>query len=142
MGGTGHMSVLVEAINVIVRKETLEHKYPGGLQAYEGDCPTKSFCADDCLTRVGFVHPTDVREFIDRLVSLGFVFHDGNKFVDVAVVDQRVGLTAPCDWLEVGRFTDGFAGCWLAGTEAQGRTPESLIATNLNLILPGAEADY
>ena len=37
------MSVLVEAINVIVRKETLEHKYPGGLQAYEKDCPNKSF---------------------------------------------------------------------------------------------------
>jgi len=132
MGGTAHMSVLVEAINVIVRKETLERKYPGGLEAHEGNCPNKSFCADDYLTRVGFMHPTDVAEFIDRLVSLGFVFHDGEKFADVAVVDQRVGLTAPCHWLEVGRFTDGFAGCWLAGTEdqstaiPQGRTRESL----------------
>src|SRR5262247_1626246 len=115
MGGTAHMSVLVEAINVIVRKETLERKYPGGLEAYEGNCPNKSFCADDYLTRVGFMHPTDVAEFIDRLVSLGFVFHDGEKFADVAVVDQRVGLTAPCHWLEVGRFTDGFAGCGSPG---------------------------
>src|SRR5262249_59375789 len=57
-------------------KETLERKYPGGLEAYEGNCPNKSFCADDYLTRVGFMHPTDVAEFIDRLVSLGFVFHE------------------------------------------------------------------
>jgi hypothetical protein len=134
------MSVLVEMINVIVRQETLDHKYPGGMEAYARDCPKKTFCADDYLTRVGFMSPADVQAFIDRLVALGFLFYDGEQFVDIAVVDQTVGLTAPCDWLEVGRFPEGFSGAWLAGTKDEwtafpvGRTPEHVIAANMTLM--------
>jgi hypothetical protein len=126
------MSVLVEAINVIVRIETLEQKYPGGAEAYQKNCPNKTFCADEYLTRVGFMSPVDVQKFVDALVALGFVFDDGEKFVDVAVVHQAYGLTARCDWLEVGTFPEGWSGCWLKGTDdvataiPQGRTPESL----------------
>ena len=140
------MSVLVEAINVIVRRETLERKYPGGEDAYQRDCPNKTFCADDYLTRVGFMSPQDTQQFIDRLTALGFVFHDGEQFIDIAVVDQTVGLTAPCDWLMAGHFPEGFSGCWLAGTDdhwtafPEGRTPESVIATNTRLAEP--ESDY
>lgn len=85
------------------------------------------------------MNPADVQTFVDRLVALGFVFQHGEKFVDVAVVDQTVGLTAPCDWLEAGRFPEGFAGCWLAGTEdtwtpfPEGRTPESIVTANMRL---------
>lgn len=128
----------MEAINVIVRRETLERKYPGGLDAYATDC-RNTFCADDHLTRAGFMNSAEVQTFIDRLVSLGFVFHDGEKFVDVAGVDQAVGVTAPCDWLQAGKFPEGFAGCWLKGTEdtwtafPEDRTPESVVAAKVYL---------
>lgn len=139
------MSVLVEAINVIVCKETLERKYPGGLLAYERECPNETFCADDHLTRVGLMSHVHVQKFIDRLVSFGFVFYNGEKFVDVAVVDQTIGLTAPCDWLQAGKFPEGFAGCWLAGTEdtwtafPNHRTPQDMLATNMWLPAQGEQ---
>ena len=34
------MSVLIEAISVIVRNETLTACYPGGVSGYAADCPT------------------------------------------------------------------------------------------------------
>jgi hypothetical protein len=134
------MSVLVEAINVIVCNETLERKYPGGLAAYEGDCPNRTFCADDYVTRVGFMRPEEVQAFVNQLVSLGLVFHDGEQFIDIAIVDQTVGLTAPCEWLEVGKFPEGWVGCWLAGTQdewtafPEGRTPESVREADFQLV--------
>src|SRR5215475_6544439 len=142
------MSVLVEAINVIVRKETLDQKYPGGLAAYERDCPNRTFCADDYLTRVGFMSPVDAETFIDVLTALGFVFFDGGKFVDFAVVDQTVGLTATCDWLVAEKFSDGWARCWLAGTDdvwtafPEGRTPESVRDANLRLLTEEDSKNY
>ena len=54
------MPVLLEAISVIVRRETLERKYPGGVDGYARDCPNRTFCADEYLTRVGFTGPPDV----------------------------------------------------------------------------------
>ena len=134
------MSVLVEAINIIVRKETLRKKYPGGVKAYKSNCPNETYCADDLLTRIGFLSPSRAQSFIDRLTALGFVLHDGERFVDVAVVDKSMGPTAPCDWLTVDTYPDGFTRCRLAGTEDQrtvfpaGRTPESIRAANLYLL--------
>lgn len=142
------MSVLVEAINVIIRRETIERKYPGGVDAYQRNCPNRTFCADEHLTRVGFMGPADTRKFIGLLIALGFVLLDGEKFVDIAIIDERVGLTKKCDWLVAGKFSDGWAGCWLAGTDdawtafPEGRTPESVTAANLTLVSTAAEANY
>lgn len=110
------MSVLVECISVIVRREALDRLYPGGAAAYERDCPNDSFCADDQLTRVGFMTPVDTQAFIDRLVARGFVFVDENGFRDIAVVDQMTGPTAPCDWLSFGKHVAGFTMAWAPGT--------------------------
>lgn len=134
------MSVLVEAINIIVRKETLKKKYPGGVAAYERNCPNKTYCADDHLTRIGFLSPSKAQSFMEGLAALGLVFYDGEKFVDVAVLDQTMGLTAPCEWLTIGKLSEGFTRCWFAGTEDEqtifpaGRTPESIRAANLFLL--------
>ena len=142
------MSVLVEAINVIVRKETLERKFPGGVSAYERNCPNGTYCADDHLTRVGFLSAAKTQTFLDQLAALGFVFFDSEKFADVAVVDKTMGLTAPCEWLKVDKFPEGFARCWLAGTEDQctvfptGRTPENIRAANRWLLPEDDTQDY
>ena len=110
------MSVLVECISVIVRRETLERLYPGGAAAYERDCPNATFCADDQLTRVGFMTPADVRAFVGRLEALGFVLVGPDGFADVAIVDQRTGPTAPCDWLRFGKHIAGYTMVWAPGT--------------------------
>jgi hypothetical protein len=127
------MAVLVEAIRVVVRRETLDRVYPGGVAGYEVDCPNSTFCTDEHLTAVGFMNPTDTRVFVERLVAdlgRGFVGEDG--FLDIAVVDERTGPTAPCDWLAFLRLPGNYSICWLEGTHpgevalGAGRTAESL----------------
>jgi len=95
------MPVLIEAINVIVRLETIEEKYPGGFNAYFEDSPNATFCHDDYLTRVGFMVPVDVKAFCDNLKSLGFRFIEEKKSQEIVVVDQFSGPTRPCDWIEI-----------------------------------------
>jgi hypothetical protein len=111
------MSVLVEAISVIVRKITVEQKYPGGLSRYQEECPNQTFCMDEYLTRIGFMTPADVGSFVGSLQVKGLVFSQNGKFIDIAVVDQRTGLTAGCDWLQFGKHPAGFSICWLGGME-------------------------
>jgi hypothetical protein len=112
------MSVLVEAISVVVQRHTLEQSYEAGVDGYERDCPNATFCADEHLTRVGFMTPSDVRAYVTALENLlGLVFiDDSGEFQDVAVVDQRSGPTAACRWLEFAVQPEGHSACWLAGT--------------------------
>jgi hypothetical protein len=109
------MAVLLEAISVIVRRATLEEKYPGGLSAYQRDCPNATFCMDAELTRIGFMIPPDVETFVGRLMHRGLLFYDDHTFLDIAVVDQFQGPTRPCSWLVAARSTDGLAVAWLLG---------------------------
>jgi hypothetical protein len=124
------VSVLVEAISVVVRRDALERAYPGGVAAYERDCPNQTFCADEHLTRVGFMTPDDARNFVEQLEDRGLTFLDGERSMDIAVLFQGRGLMMPCDWIEHGRHPDGYEMCWLAGTEPgslaapEGWTPE------------------
>ena len=108
---------MVEAITVVVRCDTLERVYAGGLNAYEIDCPNATFCADDHLTAVGFMTPTDVRAFVERLVDARLGFVDDNGFLDIAVVDERTGPTAPCEWLAFSRLPGNYSMCWLLGAD-------------------------
>jgi hypothetical protein len=117
------MSVLAEAISVIVPVSVLEAKYPGGFTAYVRDCPNGTFCADEHLTRVGFMVPADVDHFTQRLVHTGFTYLRDGYAEDFVVVDQHHGLTTPCEWLEGGKFPEGYSAVWLAGTTGRFRYP-------------------
>ena len=94
------MSVVCDVISVIVRISTLEEKYPGGLEAYGRAAPAPTFCSDEHLTRVGFVSREEVGTFVEGLQEKGLIFIDGGECVDIAVVDQFAGATAPVPWLE------------------------------------------
>ena len=134
------MSVLVEAISVIVRKNTLEQKYPGGLNRYIQDCPNRTFCMDEHLTRIGFMTPSDVGSFIGSLQIKGLIFLHNGSAIDIAVVDQREGLTMPCDWIEFGSDPAGFSKCWLKGAKSdqvavpQGWKLEGSLSASFNFI--------
>jgi tetratricopeptide (TPR) repeat protein len=112
------MSVLIEALNVVVRVETLETRYPGGVAAYRADCPNATFCSDEYLTRVGFMSPVDVRAFAEALEAhFGLTsLTDIGEFADVAVVDQHIGPTVACSWIQFDSGPEGLSRCWLAGT--------------------------
>lgn len=111
------MSVLVEAISVVVRRTTLQEKYPGGFAAYRADCPNQTFCADAYLARVGFMDPSDVQQFVGHLQMRGLEFLVDGAVADIAVLDQLRGPTMSCEWLRFARNADGTALCWLNGEE-------------------------
>lgn len=120
------MAVLAEAISVIVRRETLEERYPGGVAAYREDCPNATFCADRHLTRVGFMTPVDTKAFVDALAAhTGMVLITEDEFTDIAIVDQNTGPTGPCPWLQFIKGADGVSRCWLTATSpGELATPE------------------
>ena len=109
------MAVLLEAISVIVPCEVIEAKFPGGREGYERAIPNQTFCADGYVTRVGFMHPEDVRAFVEQLGRAGLRLLGDRGFEDVAIVDQVHGPTRPCSWLRFGVITEtGTRFCELA----------------------------
>jgi len=118
------MAVLVEALCVVIRRSTIDEKYPGGWEKFEADNRDLSLCADDKIVRLGFTLPMPMRLLIRELEKLGFVYLKDGKSADIAIVDQSRGFMTPCDWLEYGHVTIGdgrtkVAACRLAGCPAK-----------------------
>jgi hypothetical protein len=132
------MSVLCEAISVIVPRDVLERLWPGGVEAYAASIPNRTFCADGRLTRVGFMHPNDVGHHLNGLAAAGLTTADEHEvFVDLAVVDQFEGPTRPCAWLEWERV-EQITRAWLSGSEpGELATPPGWKRTTLALWKPG-----
>jgi hypothetical protein len=116
------MAVLIEGISVIVRADTLLHKYPGGREAFERIVPNQTLCADNELLRVGFMVPQDVESFVKKLQVAGLEFIRDGEAIDIAVADQMRGLTSKCAWLEFERVDMSgncqfVAACRLVGSQ-------------------------
>ena len=110
------MAVLVEAISVIVRKDSVTKKIKGGEDHFRTLIPNATYCDDGELARVGFMSPEETKAFVDKLTEAGLTFLEDDQCVDIAVCDQQRGLTRDCDWLEFGRLpVDGgkVAAAWL-----------------------------
>lgn len=128
------MAVLVEAISVIVRRDSINAKFGGGWPEFLKCVPNRTLCADDDLVRVGFMSPDDVGAFIEITERGGLTFMDDGQAVDLAVVDQVRGPTTPVTWLEFAHLSinkkgNKVAACWLfegprrgAGIHMSGKT--------------------
>lgn len=108
------MSVLTEAISVVVLRAAAEKAYAGGAAGLASDAPGETFCADGYLLRVGFFNPEDARFFVDLLVAGGLERSRNGIAADFVVVDQNVGPLTPCLWLETGTERDGTPVAWHA----------------------------
>jgi hypothetical protein len=112
------MAVLVEAISVVVRRDSIERSFNGGWTAFVSCVPNATLCTDSQLAGVGFMDPKAVGKFVGCLQAAGLVFLKAGKCVDITVVDQQRGPTMPCEWLEFARIPFGKSGekvaaCWL-----------------------------
>ena len=116
------MAVLIEAISVIIKAESVVNKYAGGWEQFRKDVPNKTLCADGEIARVGFMAPSDVQNYISFLESRGLVFQADGKCIDIAVADQQRGFTILCEWAEFGRIfidpaqTQRISACRLKGS--------------------------
>ncbi len=86
------MAVLIEAISVVVRADSLLKSFNGNWEAFKEIVPNQTLCADNEIVRVGFMTPTDVESFINKLEKHGLVFIGNGESLDTCVVDQIKGL--------------------------------------------------
>lgn len=109
------MAVLAEAISVIVRKDAVAARLPGGEARFLELVPNRTLCDDQDLYRVGFLSPEETARFTDALQDAGLIFlGDDTCAVDLAVVDQQHGPTTACTWLGFGRADPQGAGQWVS----------------------------
>ena len=116
------MSVLVEALSLVIPRITVDASWPGGADAFleamcAPACPARRLCSDDKLVSVSFLSPEDALTVVRQLRDHGLVELDEQRFHDLALVDQREGPTMPCAWLQWKQHRDGFTYAWLANTE-------------------------
>lgn len=117
------MAVLVEAISVVIRADSIIERYPGGWDTFARQAPNATMCADGEVVRVGFMSPDDVKAYVDVLAAAGIVYLGGGKAIDLVVIDQLRGPAMPCDWIEFGHIsvdgdeTRSVAACRLVDSE-------------------------
>ncbi|QYU69108.1 hypothetical protein J4558_02890 [Leptolyngbya sp. 15MV] len=100
------MAVLIEGISVVIRADAILRAF-GEFERFKAVVPNNTLCADSELARVGFMHPSDVRDFIVRLEQFGLRFLVDSNAIDMVVIDQQKGLAARCDWVECGQINWG-----------------------------------
>ena len=115
------MAVLAEGISVIVRRDAIDTKYPGGWKVYVDAAPSETLCHDDKLARIGFTTPHAAEAFIARVTANGLTYLVDGEAQDIAVVDQQHGPMTTCGWLEFAKLPFGEAGgqvsaCWFFGS--------------------------
>jgi hypothetical protein len=137
--------VLAEAISVIVRVDRLEERFPGGTAAYAALIPNRTYCTDGCLTRVGFMHPSDVERWMGLLAPHGLALDPLSGLSDACVVvDQFGGPTRPCSWIEFSHHPEGYSYCWLTGSDPGdlaapgGWRPSAMVRWSEGSRMPGA----
>src|SRR6267378_2691353 len=117
------MAVLVEAISVIILRQSIDEKYTGGWRSFIDKVPNKTLCFDSHLARVGFMARQDVQEYVEFLRSQGLIFLSDGKFADIAIADQVTGLTGRCEWLEFNQFVLDASGSTIAVCALLGSDP-------------------
>ncbi|MCF7787627.1 MAG: tetratricopeptide repeat protein [Prosthecobacter sp.] len=110
------MAIAIEAFTVVVRNEAVQHRYPGGAEAFLMNVPNNTFCADDSLSRVDFMVESDAKMFFDELESLGLDMSGGKDAVICDAFHQEI--RPDCDWLQMGKYKQGTI-AWIEGEEVK-----------------------
>ena len=136
------MAVLCEGISVIIKVRSIDEFYDGGREEFKKRIPNSTMCSDGELVRVGFMSPSEVREYVDELIENGLQFapeelsietakgvmsflNEIREVDDIIVVDQQKGAMIPCDWIEfahlpIDKEGNTIGACWLFEGERMG----------------------
>lgn len=85
------MSVLLEALSVVLHNKTLDALDDTASDLYGRIIANDTFRADG------------------RLAAAGLVLEDDDGFVDIAIIDQARGPTRDCAWLDCYAHDNGYA---------------------------------
>ena len=124
------MSVLIEAVSLVVPRLLLELRYPGGTDGLFRELSRPSaearyVCADCHLVSASFFTPEAAERAASGLVSAGLLDVEDEQYQDFALVDQKHGPLLHCQWLVWSPHPTGYTCAWLIGTErGELATPE------------------
>jgi hypothetical protein len=105
-----NMPVPIEFFNLVILRSALDEKYEGGSSAFIDehgpfDCHVRAFDAD--LVKFGAMNPSDMLSSTKYVESFGLtgVIKRGDTEIwcDFCVLDELMGPTLPCDWIEYDR---------------------------------------
>ena len=102
------MAIALEYFNFIVRRSTIEEKYPGGwdqcLIDHASSLGTRVWY-DEYLFRDGAMNPIDMENLVNAWRDIGFqsvLINGEKKWLDCCVIDERFDtLSLSCDWIEI-----------------------------------------
>ncbi len=120
------MTVLVEAVSVIIKLEAIDRVLSNGWESFREHMPNFTLCRDDHFARFCFMNKDEAMAFKDKLESLNFVYQSKEGAQDFVFIDQQHGPTIPCSWIEYGHvdlYNDPqkkVAACRLAGSQDEG----------------------
>jgi hypothetical protein len=96
------MAVLIEAISVVIRVDSIQRQFSGGWPEFKKSVPNRTLCDDNEIARVGFMTPADVQAFVRVLESRGLTHLRDRTAADCVVVEQMHGPCNACEWIEFG----------------------------------------
>ena len=116
------MAVALEFINVIVRIDAIQKKFPGGWPALLHDLDFRIGAVgwfDDHLYREGAMNPRDAQWLVEQWAGFGLEVYkekDGNpvEWVDICIAESMFGPSLKCEWLS---FTEDGNAVYLKGTD-------------------------
>jgi len=116
------MSVLIEAICLVVPRVALDLRYPGGTEAFMAELIHPSsehryICSDPHLVSVSYSTPDACDRTASSLVDAGMIEVAGCQFQEMAIVDQSHGPILQCPWLVWSREPEGYTCAWIAGQD-------------------------
>jgi len=105
------MAIELTYYSVILRNQTIEQKYPGGMEAFRINMPGK-FCTDGEITSISVMASWFAEDILQILEKQGFAVMQDGKAADIAATDFSEGFQYPCDWATLTR-TGGILLCSL-----------------------------
>ena len=89
----------MEFFSLFILKSVVKKKYPGGLKQFKEDCPNGTYLEDEHLTRVAFMQPIEVDEYMTILVRKGLYFDEEQpEKGDMVVITNFFGFHWEVPW--------------------------------------------
>lgn len=107
------MALVIRFNTIVVRKSSIEAKYPGGLDTYRGlYLPTNANFYYEDQHLIAHTSMGSFYEVYDRLTENGLAASQGGASLDSCGANQMDGLDSSCRWLET-QSVGGLPVCWL-----------------------------
>jgi hypothetical protein len=97
------MAVLVEGVCLLLRCDSVNRLYPGGVAALADECTAQAVCADEELMALTFEDSDAAEEYLAELEQYGFRHLHNDMAVDAVLADPHLGPISPCGWAEYGQ---------------------------------------